>query len=364
MHTGSAMRLIASREMVAATFRALRHHRPASSVSSTVHATNAALVQHAIALGAPKSIAAIPANADDVLSAAGNVGAVIRPIGCSRRVFLQQPYLTGEETAGLAYRIQALTKNDGINSVLIATDDVENPEALPSLLLARNTMSQTIDFGFPPAPGLTYFVAGGYDPVELFWAARKNPDAFEQMLDGLCDLTLATAGSAKTKVPVIFMPHGAVQDGGAAFCRAAYVIATRESTFAIRHPTRGLALDPVGLSYTLPRLGQEFNQISKFVPVGLMLALTGYQADAFDMVETGLATDYADSANGLSLFEQTLGEIRPWKDQALILRRTRTNLRSKRPIPQHGRGRRCALFCLLPSQRIFSLDAGYLQPGR
>lgn len=105
---------------------------------------------------------------------------------------------------------------------------------------------------------------------------------------------------------------------------ASYVIATRESCFRIENPSRGLAFDPVGFSYILPRLGREFRQESANYPgCGMILALTGFEADAPDLMETGLATNYADSVNGMRGFEHTLSEIRPWNQQAIIPNPTR-----------------------------------------
>ena len=101
-----------------------------------------------------------------------------------------------------------------------------------------------------------------------------------------------------------------VHDGGFGLCLgASYVIATRESCFRILNPSKGLALDPVGLSYFLPRLGKEFNQpVGKNYgsSCGLILGLMGYLADAADMTETGLATHYMESPTCLGLLEETL----------------------------------------------------------
>jgi enoyl-CoA hydratase/carnithine racemase len=296
----------------------------------TVSASNAALINRAIRKhGAPPSIAAIPAGGLHLQDINPNAGAMIRQIGCTRRVFLLQPHLTAAEMEGLAYRIATLTKNDGINSILIATDETDDVAtgALPAMILARDGISG-MDVGFPPAPGHTYFVAGGYDPIELYKTGDyRNKEAVAYLLRSMRSLTTAIAGNSQnTKIPVICMPHGAVLDGGFAFCRAAYVIATGESTFQIRNGSRGLTLDPVGLSHTLPRLGREFDQISRNYPVGMILGLTGYEADAFDMVETGLATNFVERPSGLSILEHALSEIPPWKDQALI----------KKPLRYYG----------------------------
>jgi enoyl-CoA hydratase/carnithine racemase len=97
-----------------------------------------------------------------------------------------------------------------------------------------------------------------------------------------------------------------------------HVLATDESSFVINNPKRGLALDPIGLSYTLPRLGQEFRQPSAPFPVGAILALTGYEADAADMVETGLATHYIQTFRNVAPLERILSELPSWEQQKLI----------------------------------------------
>jgi enoyl-CoA hydratase/carnithine racemase len=259
-------------------------------------------------------------------------GAFIRQVGCTRRVFLFRPHLTAAEMEGLAYRIRTLTKNDSINSVLIATDDRDDRDALPSSLVDLNypyLRQEAIDMGFPPAPGFTWHVASGYDPVD-FWktGGTKNKESIDNLLSSLGQLALATRGDAiKTKIPVITMPHGAVQDGGFALCMGSYVMATKESTFRIMNPGRGLSLDPIGLSYLLPRLGKEFRQpAGDFKGCGIILGCMGYEADASDMVETGLATNFVDTPVALGLLEQTLSEVPPWNQQAI----------TKLPMRFHG----------------------------
>ena len=103
------------------------------------------------------------------------------------------------------------------------------------------------------------------------------------------------------KFPLLFLPHGAMTDGGAAFLLSSYVLATYDSPFSILNPSRGLSLDPTGLSWWWPRLGQEFEQESVPYLVGcaLSLGLTGYKANYQDMMETGLATHYIESSEAV-----------------------------------------------------------------
>lgn len=243
-------------------------------------------------------------------------GVFIRSIGCTRRVFLLDPHLSQPEMEGLAYRIRTLSKNEAINSILIATDD--NEGAMPSCVIdldypyARNDSADPM---LPPEPGMTWHVSGGYDPL----AVGQDPALIQPLLDSLADLTLAIRGDSRsTKIPTIVVPHGAITDGGACFLMGSHVMATYESSFRITTPSKGLSLDPVGLSYTLPRLGQEFRQPAAQYPVGMILGLTGYEADASDMMETGLATNYMETPTTLGTLELTLSELPPWNQQNLL----------------------------------------------
>jgi enoyl-CoA hydratase/carnithine racemase len=282
--------------------------------------------------GAPPSISSIldtgilniHDDASSIKNKTKDAAAFIRQVGCTRRVFLFRPYLTATEMEGLAYRVKTLTKNDSINSVLIATDDRDDSDALPSMLEDLDYPylrgSEEVDMGFPPAPGHTWHVSSGYDPLEVWKSGDSvNPDAVEYLLSSLGQLAIATRGdSHKTKVPVITMPHGAVEDGGFALCMSSYVIATNESTYRIMNPSRGLSLDPIGLSYTLPRMGREFRQpAADYKGCGIIMGCMGFEADASDMVETGLATNFVETPTALGLFEKTLSEIKPWSRQTI-----------------------------------------------
>lgn len=299
--------------------------------------------------GAPPSINTI---LDDTatLQQVQSAGAAIKSIGCARRVFLLDPYLKPAEIEGLAYRLKALSRNEGLSAVLIATDDTNDyvTGARPRMLLNRQeeeeeapapapaaSAASTVreeDANYNSAPldiGHTWHVAAGYDPLKLFQRGEHvNSDAVDYIFKSLGDLTKTIRGNAQdTKIPIITVPHGAVTDGGFAFLLASYVMATDETCFRILNPSRGLSLDPVGLSYMLPRLGREFAQPAAQYPgCGLILALMGYEANASDMMETGLATNYMETADGVGFLEQALAEIPPWNQQELI----------KRPIRYYG----------------------------
>lgn len=280
--------------------------------------------------GAPKSVALIRDEGVDTK----NTPAFIRPVGCTRRVFLLQPHMTSAELEGLAYRIKVLTKNEGINSVLIATDNTDAIAngAMPSSLVDRNypfLRDESVDEGFPPVPGQTFHVAAGYDPLQVY-TDKKHQDAayVGTLLSNLTALASAVMGDPnKTKVPTICVPHGIITDGGFAFLLSSYVLTTTESCFRILNPSRGLSLDPVGLSFLLPRLGVEFRQpAAQYSGCGMILGLMGYEADHNDMLETGLATNNMETPVALGLLEHTLSEISPWDQQGLL----------KNPVRFHG----------------------------
>jgi len=281
--------------------------------------------------GAPKSIAAIEDETEDSMFPSPDACAFIRQLGCMRRVFLLNPYFTADQLEGMAYRVRTLTKNEGLSSVLIATDHrLENEGAISSMMYDRTDEcfynESGVDEGFPPAPGQTFHVSGGYDPLDLYQSNRHtNPAHVDRLLSSLTDLAAACRGDAKkTKIPTICIPHGAVTDGGYAWLHSSYVLSTRESAFRILNPSRGLSLDPVGLSYYLPRLGQEFQQpAARYPGCGFILALMGYEADHGDMLETGLVTHSMETTNGLGLFESMLAELPPWDQQGLLKNPTR-----------------------------------------
>ena len=105
------------------------------------------------------------------------------------------------------------------------------------------------------------------------------------------------------------------------------MLASPDTCFAILNPSRGLAFDPIGLSFILPRLGQEFEQpVAQYPGAGMILALTGMHANAEDMMETGLATNYIESVSTLGTLERTLGNLLPWNQQAIL----------KEPPRNHG----------------------------
>ena len=233
-------------------------------------AAAAALRRKAIQISnAPPSISKIP---DEGTVVPPDASLFIRQVGCTRRVFLLQPHMTEPEMEGLAYRLSALTKNEAINSILIATDDNDDGAtgALPSSLLERDDPylhNESFDDGFPQhPPGMSWHVSGGYDPLQLYQSQeyKLNPTStVDKLLTSLRTLAVAMRGDFQsTKIPVILIPHGTITDAGFVFCLSSYVMATRETAYRITNPSKGLSLDPVGLSYILPRIGHEFGQKS------------------------------------------------------------------------------------------------------
>merc|ERR1712238_431345 len=110
----------------------------------------------------------------------------MRPMGNSRRVFLLDPHLEAADLEGLAHRIRALSKSEGINSVLIATDDQtdysghesgsKDNNCLPRYITQRNEINFSgISLDTDPAPDHTWYVSGGYDPSTI------NPDDSEHI---------------------------------------------------------------------------------------------------------------------------------------------------------------------------------------
>lgn len=254
----------------------------------------------------------------------GNASAVIRDIGCSRRVFLLDPALDSEELEGLAHRIKILTKNSGINSVLIANDDSDDRAS--NCMPAHISDKENDDFlaemmGIRDFHQKTKHVSQGYDPLKVFTTGMyRDKPALHELLEGLTKLARACRGEdQRTKVPVVTVPHGRITDGGYAICLASYVLATDETSFSILNPSRGLALDPIGLSHILPRLGWDFQQhTARYPGCGILLACSGMEANCHDMLYTGLATNYMNSIRRLGPLECVIASIYPWNQQALF----------------------------------------------
>jgi enoyl-CoA hydratase/carnithine racemase len=284
-------------------------------------ANHEAMMKHlAIKADAPLSVTRVPVGASATFESAG---AMIRNMGTSRRVFLLSPHLAAEEIEGLAFRLKSMSKSESINSILIATDDKDDAEnnCLPRYLDSTPNYGG-VSLDFEPKNNHSWHVSGGYDPLKIadIVLDASFDDQSQYLVDSLKKLALATKGDQmETRVPVITFPHGAVTDGGYALCMGGYVLATRQTSFRIMNPSRGLSLDPIGLSYILPRLGSEYKQMSaKYRGCGMILALSGYEADCFDMVETGLATHIVESSESLPVMEHALATTAPWDQQKLV----------------------------------------------
>ncbi len=246
---------------------------------------------------------------------------------------------------GLAHRVQILAKNQSLNCILLsnnlqANSDDEVDYTLPSSALDElGSMDPLVDEMSPLKMGEVWNVAAGYDARAL---ANAPPSEKSYVLDAMMKLALSVKG-AKTgtggagdnpkkqylsKVPFISVPHGSISDGGYALAMGSYVLATPDSRFQIANPLRGLSLDPIGLSFILPRLGWEYQQPSaKYShPLGSILALTGYVANGNDMVETGLATHFIDSAQVVGSLERSLSQMPSYDCQVL----------KKSPVRQYG----------------------------
>lgn len=249
--------------------------------------------------------------------------------------------------------------NAAINSIVIANpmedaecngDMSENTTVLPSFMEdedpTKNYYNRTSASTFGPygkrqnfiksilherfgdGLGMPY-VSSGYDAHQIYkmgmHADASRLDA--ELLVPLISLSKSVRGSydesinhSESKVPVITMPHGLVTDAGYSLLLGSYVLATHSTSFQILNPLRGLSFDPVGLSYLLPRVGWEFGQPSAEYSsaIASILALTGYEANAEDMVSTGLATHYIGGPFKLNLLERALSELNSFEYQSLV----------------------------------------------
>mmetsp|Transcript_32400 Transcript_32400/g.48848 ORF Transcript_32400/g.48848 Transcript_32400/m.48848 type:complete len:502 (+) Transcript_32400:71-1576(+) len=275
------------------------------------------LSSHAVSTKKTSHPSSIHAISTGVSSDASGAGVHISKIGCLRRVFILNSHLSLDEMKGMAYRIRLLSKNPSLNSILISPSIGDgNIGTLPSSVFDVDELEEYLDKDNIPH-------LGGYNPLSLYKSgAYKEEDVVKQLLDCLSDLSLAIRGDAEgTRIPVLTLPLGLVHDSGYALCTGGYVLATENTSFRIMNPSRGLSFDPIGLSFILPRLGWEFQQQSAdYVGCGLILALSAMEANAEDMMQTGLATHYIGSASKLGQFESCLADLSPWNQQELLRR--------------------------------------------
>jgi len=276
-------------------YRRLFSQAIASSDSEILHAPSSA---HSVSTGHA--------------TGAGNGGVSIRQVGCTRRVFFLKSHLSMEEIEGLAYRIRVLSQNTAINSVLMSRGD----DTLDTGLLPTSVLEAPIDTSYDDGIIATM---EGYDPVELYKSGLHEDEAsLQRLFDAVGSLSTAVRGDKSSRVPILTLPSGLVCDSAYAICMGGYVLATNDTSFRIVNPSRGLSLDPIGLSFILPRLGWEYQQTSAdYVGCGMILALTGMEANVFDMMETGLATHYIESDTKLGHLEACLAELPPWEQQGL-----------------------------------------------
>lgn len=311
--------------------------------------------------------AARDANNKDVdANANPNPGAVIRANGTSRRIFLLNPSLSPTELDGLSYHLRAMASNSAINSIVIANpmedaecqgDMSDNTTVLPSYMEdddpTKNYFNSSSSKSNGPYDivgvggkrrqpfiksilherygdglGMPY-VSSGYDARQIY-EMDMHADAsrlVSELLLPLMSLSKSVRGSYDTtvfhsasKVPTISLPHGLVTDSGYSLLLGSYVLATHSTSFRMLNPLRGLTFDPVGLSYLLPRVGWEFRQPSSTCSsaIASILSLTGYEANAADMVSTGLATHYIGGPFKMNLLERALADINSFEYQNLI----------------------------------------------
>ena len=274
-------------------------------------------------------------------------GALIRGVGTTRRIFVLNPTFTTAELDGLAHRIQMMGRNSGLNSILISNmmEEEENL-GLPTMACDYERPYDPYDFvdditSHQRVP----LVSNGCDPQSLANLTRAER---KETYQAMSKLALSIRGGKSTdiedpyhsKIPTVSVAHGSLSDGGYLLAMGSYALATGQTRFEILNPARGLALDPIGLSYILPRCGEEYNQPSRKVPLGKLLALTGFQADGVDLVQSGLFTHFMGSSlRSLGMLESLLSESIPYNQQNLQIEPTKLYGGEMGGLPQPVTGR-------------------------
>jgi len=275
-------------------------------VRSLSNSSAAALRRKAIRLsGAPESIWAVQDGNESP-----EEPVVLRSIGCTRHFFTRQPSWDLELISAWEYRLRTLTRNKGINSILISRANENNPNCWPLTLVKRDELPRkdfTVAEELLPSGKLDQvFQASGYDPVQV--AQSEDPAA---VVDSLGALALAFRGhKSQTRVPTISVWDGLVKDGGAAATACStYTIATPRAALLCSRPAQGLSPDPVGLTY---------GGIWTHPAAAWLWACGGMRLDWDDLLHAGLATHGISDSSDLGLLEDNLSQIPPWYQQRIV----------------------------------------------
>lgn len=261
----------------------------------------------------------------------------VREAGPCRSVFVLRPSLSGDAWKELANRVELLSKNETLNSILVTThkeSDVVYENGIVFPLTAHDIATESFCDPYfmldsDPYTTESRHALGGLDPLLNNHHHHTNDDdddddrrvRHRDVVDGIAELTLAVHDKTR-KIPWIVCPHGLVTDGGFALLAGQYVLATPHTALRVDHPLAGLALDPCGLSYALPRVGRDHRQSSavRLAPtIAAMVALAGFEADGYDLVATGLATHFTDEVDDtLPLLARALADHAAYADQGLV----------------------------------------------
>jgi hypothetical protein len=242
----------------------------------------------------------------------------ILPVQCARRVLFREAQMTADEMHGLAFRLQVIGTNGAVSAVVVAPDQYQNGR-VSALNYLDPVLKERSNLDFPLNPFKVHDCLTGMDHLQVRAKKINEPnqqDELRYLLNGASELVKAC--NQMKKSPIVTVTNGLVADSGYALCMGRYVVATENTRFAITTPYKGLTLDPVGLSYTLNRLGRDYKQpcAPHAHAMGNILALTGFTANGGDMVATGLATHYGSwGALDLAHLEETLGNIPPYEEQ-------------------------------------------------
>ena len=234
---------------------------------------------------------------------------LVREILSTRRVFLPSSSASVEELSDLALRLEAIGHNRQVSAVLMAPHD----DNLPLIATRRmlSSVTQMSDHNDSNDKNQGIFFTG--------YSMSSEKGTFPEKLQALQKLVRIV--HSMSPAPAICVPHGKVCDGGYSICIGRYSLATECSSFQVLNPTRGLSLDG-GLSFVLPRLlfgasipNSVSNKNDLTVAIGNILALTGYEANCYDMVATGLASHFMQWEKTVML-EHELSEMNPFGDRS------------------------------------------------
>eukprot|EP00586_Coscinodiscus_wailesii_P021914 CAMPEP_0172496894 /NCGR_PEP_ID=MMETSP1066-20121228/94667_1 /TAXON_ID=671091 /ORGANISM="Coscinodiscus wailesii, Strain CCMP2513" /LENGTH=470 /DNA_ID=CAMNT_0013269433 /DNA_START=66 /DNA_END=1478 /DNA_ORIENTATION=+ len=275
----------------------------------------------------PPSVLTVPFVNNPLPPDSPRPNAVVCPAGTCHSAYLFEPHLAPDETSGLSHRLQIMSRNKSLSSVLISFAEkyyVDNNEGTytprSSYANSKEAQFSRMSAALSPEPPHQLSFEGYRHPIP--------PEDRARTLDALSNLALCTH-DPRTKIPVVFAAGNAtISDGGYALSLCShYTVCSASATYRVTNPRRGLSFDPIGLSFVLTRLGVDddddvLSDLS--LAMGRMVSLGGYEMSGTEMVGVGMGTHLVyppgDGDEMVNLLEYELGNLTSFESQVFLER--------------------------------------------